>query len=298
MSDDRRMSMNQAIGLIQAGDSVAMGLALEHAIPFAAGHEMIRQELENLTLIGPISDMLFDQLIGAGRVQTVRAAWVGNVSAGSGYCFRRAVEAGELEMEDHSNFSLALSLEAGRLGVPYLPTRSLLGTDILKENDNLIQTEDPIGGEPVVLVPAIRPDWAVVHVQRADDRGNAHMWGNTGVSHQAIGAANRIIVIAEELVSSEVIKSDPNRVAITHERVGAVVECPGGAHPSPVSGYYNRDHDHFLDYHDETKTEDGFRTWAAEWIHGVSDRAEYMDRSGGPPDISRPSYAEEVPYGQ
>lgn len=278
MPTSRLGSMREAVSLIEAGDSVAMGLALEHAIPFAVGHELIRRGTGDLTLVGPISDALFDQLVGAGLVARIRAAWVGNVSTGLGYRFREAVESGTLEVEDHSNFSIALGLQAATMGVPYLPTRSLLGSDILRESDALVEAEDPFGGGPLVLVPAIEPDWAVVHVQRASPLGDAQLWGNTGVVGPAVGAARRVLITAEEVVDPEVIRADPDRVGVTRERVAAVVACPFGAHPAPVAGCYERDNTWFLDYAERTRTRDGFARWADEWVHGVEGRAEYAAR--------------------
>lgn len=298
MAVDKRATMAEAIAAIEPGDAVALGLALEHAIPFAAGHELIRQDTDDLTLVGPITDGLFDQLIGAGLVSRVRAAWVGNVSAGSAYCFRRAVEAGDLAMENHSNFSMALSLQAGALGVPYLPTRSLLGSDVFAESDRFREAEDPYSGDRLALVPAIEPDWAIVHVQRASPAGDAHFWGNTGVTEEAVGAADRVILTTESIVADDVITSDPSRTSITRESVAAVVECPYGAHPSPMAGRYNRDHDHFLDYHARTREPDGFDAWADEWVHGVSDRAAYMERVDADLQIDEPATAAEVEYGQ
>jgi len=153
---DKTTRMAEAVSRIDAGSSVAAGLALEHAIPFAAGHELLRQGTDDLTLIGPISDILFDQLVGAGLVDWIHAAWVGNVSAGSGYNFRAAVESDEVTVENHSNFSIALALQAAALGVPYLPTRSLLGSDVAAE-PHFRTTEDPFEGERIVQVPAIAP---------------------------------------------------------------------------------------------------------------------------------------------
>src|SRR6266849_6005703 len=129
------MSMRDAVArFVPDGASICMGTALEALIPFAAGHELIRQRRRDLTLIGPISDILFDQLIGAGCVRAVRAAWVGNVITGSAYNFRRAVEGGTLDVEDHSNLTLALALRAGAMGVPCMPTRTALGSDLSKTN--------------------------------------------------------------------------------------------------------------------------------------------------------------------
>ena len=185
------------------GASVALGTALECLIPFAAAHELIRQERRDLTLVGPISDICFEQLIAAGCVRRVVAAWVGNVQHGAAYAFRRALEQGvprPLEIEDHSNFSIALALEAAAQGVPYLPTRSLLGSDLLARNPRLRVAPCPFTGVPLVLVPALAPDVAILHVQRADADGNCHAWGPTGVSAAAGKASRAVIVVAEELV--------------------------------------------------------------------------------------------------
>jgi glutaconate CoA-transferase subunit A len=298
MPRSKTATMADAIGRIESGDSVATGLALEHAIPFAAGHELIRQNTTDLTLIGPISDLLFDQLIGAGLAARVRAAWVGNVSAGTGYRFREAVENDDIDTENHSNFSMALALQAAAMGVPYLPTRSLHGSDILAESDLFREAEDPFSGDQLVLVPAIEPDWAIVHVQRADPYGDAHFWGSSGVMEPAVGAAENTIVVAEEVVEPDVIKSDPSRVFVTREQVAAVVECPYGAHPSPLAGRYDRDNDYYLDYHERTKTQEDYDAWAERWVHGVEDRAAYLELLDVIPEITEPTVAAEVTYGQ
>lgn len=298
MSQDKTTSLEAAVSEISDGASVAAGLALEHAIPSAAGHELIRQEVEDLTLIGPISDILFDQMIGAGIVERVRAAWVGNVSAGIGYNYRRAVEGGDLEVENHSNFSVALALKAGAMGVPYLPTRSLLGSDILAESDTFRETEDPFSGDPIVQVPAIEPDWAIVHVQRASPAGDAHFWGNSGVMEAAVGAADNVLVTAEEVVDPEVIKSDPSRTLFTRENVTSVVEVPQGAHPSPVAGHYNRDNQYYLDYSDWTREPEDTEAWLDEWVYGVENRAEYMEKIDRDLWLTEENVAAEVEYGQ
>jgi len=298
MSSDKQATLAEAIGRVDAGDTIAMGLALEHAIPFAAGHELIRQETDDLTLIGPISDMLFDQLVGADLVSAIRAAWIGNVSAGSGYNFRRGVESDGITVENHSNFSIALALKAAAMGVPYLPTRSLLGSDVFNQSDLFRDAEDPFTGDRVALVPAIVPDWAIVHVQRASQRGDAHFWGNTGITDEAVGAADKVIMTTEEIVEDGVIRSDPSRVAITRENVAAVVEVPRGAHPSPLTGRYRRDHDHYLEYHRRSRTASDYEAWLEDWVLGIEDRAEYRSRITADLSISEPAMAAEVAYGQ
>jgi glutaconate CoA-transferase subunit A len=298
-------TMREAIARwVPDGSSIVMSAALEALIPFAAGHEIIRQGKRDLTLIAPISDMLFDQLIGAGCVATVQAAWVGNVSAGLGHNYRRAAEHGlprPVVTEDHSNFSISLALLAGSMGVPYLPTRSLLGTDILQVNPTFKEEMSPFGDERLVLVPAIVPDVAILHVQRADEEGYAHVWGNLGVTREAIGAARHTILVAEEVVPREVIVSDPNRVLGPAQRVVAVVHELGGAYPSPVQGCYNRDHDAFHEYHAATRTREGWEAWEREWILGVPDRAAYLEKVGEERwDTLQPKehrYAAPVDYG-
>ena len=265
------------------GSVVAMGLQLESMIPFAAGHEIIRQIKHDLTLVGPISDMLFDQMIGAGCVRKVIAAWVGNVMMGSAYNFRRAVEEGipnPLEMVDHSNFTLALALHAAALGVPFMPTYTAGGSDLLGRNPCLIEFEAPFTSEKMVAVRALAPDVAIMQVQRADVFGNAHLWGNLGVAPDAARAAQHVILVAEEIVPPKVIASDPNRTLIPGMLVSAVVEVPFGAHPSPVQGYYNRDNNYYREYHRQTKTVPEFESWLSHWVRGVPDRESYVKQLG------------------
>lgn len=290
------LTMREAIAeLVSDGASVALGLQLEQMIPFAAGHEIIRQKKRGLTLIGPISDILFDQLIGAGCVERVIAAWVGNVMMGSAYNFRRAVEGGRVKVTNLTNFTVALALEAGAMGVPFLPTLTALGSDVAKDNEFFAEIESPFAdGSPIRpdgskprphtrlhAIKALNPDVAIVHVQRADREGNAHCWGNLGVMVEAVRAARRVLVVAEEIVDAEVISSDPNRTVIPGFLVNAVVECRMGAHPSPVQGYSARDDAYFQQYHEQTKTAAGFEAWLARWVTGVKDRAEYCNLLGG-----------------
>jgi glutaconate CoA-transferase, subunit A len=273
---DKAMTMREAVErFVPDGSSVVMGACLEPLIPFAAGHEMIRQRRRDLTLIGPISDSLFDQLVGAGCVARVVAAWVGNVSEGLGHCYRRAVEKRvprPVEVRDHSNFSVSLALWAAAWNVPYLPTVTLLGSDILKTNPAL----DRVDG--LVHVQALKPDVAILHVQRADAAGRAHAWGPMGLAEEAGLAAERVILSAEELVDEEVTLSDPNRILLPETKVTAVVHEPGGAHPSPVQGHWMRDHAFYRDYAERSRTGDGFNEWLAEWVLGIPDRAAYLRR--------------------
>jgi glutaconate CoA-transferase, subunit A len=278
------VSMGQAIGEhVPSGSLVLLGAALEQMIPFSAGHEIIRQERRDLTLVGPISDILFDQMIGAGCVSRVMAAWVGNASAGMGYCFRRAVEhaiPNPIETVDYTNFTLAMALHAAALGVPFLPTYAALGSDILKGNSNLREFPSPVGEDRLIAVQALRPDVAIVQVQRADAFGNSHLWGNLGVAIDGARASHKVIVVAEEIVSPDVIASDPNRTLIPGFLVAAVVHEPWGAHPSPAQGYYGRDHAFFAEYHEQSRKQEDFERWVENWILKVPSRAGYLNQLG------------------
>ncbi len=315
--------MRSAIAdLLPDGSSVALGLQMEQMIPFAAGHEIIRQKKRGLTLIGPISDILFDQLVGAGCVECVIAAWVGNVMMGSAYNFRRAVESGSVKVTDMTNFGVALALQAAALGVPFLPTRTALGSDVARGNEFFAEMESPFSAcgqdaretaptrrgatvpalrEKLHAVRALAPDVAIVHVQRADAEGNAHCWGNFGVMLEGVRAAKRVMVVAEKVVEPEVISSDPNRTVIPGFLVNAVVECPYGAHPSPVQGCYSRDDATFQQYHEQTETPADFAAWLQRWVLDVGDRREYMNLVGACRQqalaVKKHAYAAEADFG-
>jgi glutaconate CoA-transferase, subunit A len=299
------MSMRDAVArFVPDGASVCIGAALEALIPFAAGHELIRQRRRDLTLVGPISDILFDQLIGAGCVGRVIAAWVGNVSAGLGHNYRRAVEQripAPIEVFDHSNLTIAFALQAAALGVPYLPARSLLGTDLPRANPTFKEAADPWSGAPLLLVPAIAPDVTILHVQRADEEGHAHLWGTLGVTRPAAFAARRVILVAEEICPRERILSDPGLVLIPTLKVAAVVHQPFGAFPSPVQGHYRRHHDFYHRFHDESRTVEGFARWLAHWVHEVPDWPGFLSRlDAGVLDglrVTRPLLSEPLDYG-
>ena len=264
------------------GMSIAIGCALEPAIPFAFAHELIRQKRRDLVLIGPISDVLFDQLIGAGCVARVEAAWVGNVSAGLAHCYRRALEEGiprRIEVRDHSNFSIAQALLAGAIGAPYIPTKTLLGSDIPRANGTFKESVSPFDGSKELLIPAITPDLAVIACQVADRDGSAELRGPWGVTREATLAARSVIVLAE-IVNNEPLIRTPDRSIVPATKVVSVVHEPGACHPSPLQGRHHRDHDFFHEYHAATRTVEGFDAWISEWVTGVPDRAAYLRKLG------------------
>jgi len=271
---DKLRSLHDAIATdVHDGMAIAMGCALESLIPFAASHEIIRQNKSELTLIGPISDMQFDQLIGAGCVKKIIASWVGNVAAGLGHNYRRAAELGiprPIEIEEHSNFTIGLALQAAASGLPYLPTRSIKGSDFAA-GLQFRSITCPFTGDQLLAVRAIHPDLTILHVQRADPEGNAHVWGNFGVMREAAFAAKKVILTCEEIVDHELILRDPNRTLIPGFLVSSVVHQPLGSHPSPAQGFARRDDDFYFEYHSATRTREGFEQWLQKWVLGVDD---------------------------
>lgn len=256
--------------------SIAIGCALEPAIPFAFAHELIRQRTRDLVLIGPISDILFDQLIGAGCVARVEAAWVGNVSAGLGHNYRRALEQGvprRIEVRDHSNFSIAQALLAGAIGAPYIASRTLVDSDIPRANGTFKEATSPFDGSKVLLIPPIRPDLTVVACQVASPSGDADLLGPIGVTREAALAASEVIVLAERI-------GEVARPLVPATKVVAVVHEPGACHPAPLFGAYDRDHDFFHEYHRATRERAGFEAWQEEWVSGLPDRASYLRKLG------------------
>ena len=302
MPESKLISLQEAITkFVPDASAVALGTAQETLIPFAAGHEIIRQGKRDLTLIGPISDILFDQMIGAGCVSRVRAAWVGNVITGSGYNFRRAVESGVIAIEDHSILTLTAALTAGKMGVPFMPTLTALGSDLYRTNTAMKILSCPFTGRKLTVVRAICPDVTIIHAQRADAFGNAHVWGNMGITREACLASRSVIITAEDIVEPEVISSDPNRVVTPGFKVSAIVHAPWGAHPSPAPGYYNRDHQAFLDYRDASLTPDDYSRWRKQWIDAVQSSVDYLRLLGASRQrelkLSRHLYSEPADYG-
>jgi glutaconate CoA-transferase subunit A len=276
--------MAEAISrFVPDGATIVLGTFMEQKVPFAAAHEIIRRERSDLELIGPVSDIVFDQMVGAGVASRVRAAWSGSLIAPPAHGIQRAMATGvprRVDVIEYSSLTLSLALTAGALGVPYLPTRSTLGTSLQSGNPCLRTYTPPVGEGPLVAVEALRPDVAILPVQRSDIYGNSHNWGSFGVSVEAAHAARAVIVVAEEIVPEEVILSDPNRVIFPGLLVTAVVHEPWGSHPSPVQGHYNRDLAFYAEYEEASRTAEGFDDWLYRWVTGVPDRRAYLARLG------------------
>lgn len=287
---DKQYSLRDAVAeFIKDGDTVALE-GFTHLIPFAAGHEIIRQGRSNLTLVRMTPDIVADQLVGAGIVTKMVFAFTGNSSVGSLYAIRRAVEAGgpaSLELEEYSHYGLLARYQAGAAGIPFMPVRSYAGSSLPDVNPNLRKIASPY--DPTVetyVVPALNPDVAVIHAQRADRHGNIQSWGILGPQQEAAFASKRTIAIVEEIVPDEIIRSDPNRTVIPGFAVDAVVQVPYGAHPSFVQGYYDRDNTFYRSWSAISKNPERLADWLQEWVHDTGDHAGYLAKLG--PDFFVP----------
>jgi glutaconate CoA-transferase subunit A len=265
-------------GAISDGDTIYLA-GFTHLIPFAAGHEIIRQEYSDLTVARATPDLVYDQLIAAGCVEKVIFSWAGNPGVGSLHAFRRAVEEGvptSIELEEYTHFGMATRLYAGAVDLPFVPLKTFAGSDLPEHNDNIRPVTSPFGGEEVYAVPPLQPDVAVVRAQRADEDGNCHLWGIQGEQKEAALAAKTVILSVEELVDTATIRSDPNRTLVTADDVDYVVETPYGSHPSYAQGYYDRDNEAYLDWGETSRSVEKTDAWLEEYVYGVADRAEYI----------------------
>ncbi len=274
------MSLPEAINqFVNDGDTV-YAAGFTHLIPFAAGHEMIRQKKRGLVLARATPDLIYDQMVAAGCARKVIFSYMGNPGVGSLRIVRSAIEQGKLEWEEYSHFGMITRLQAGASGLPFLPMNQTGAVDLERVNPNIKRIPDPFGGKDVIAVRALNPDVAIVHVQRADQEGNSHLWGIIGEQKEAAFAAKKVILTTEELVDGSVIRSDPNRTMIPGIVVSAVCHVPFACHPSYAQGYYDRDNDFYLQWDKVSETEKNVQSWLEEWVFGVKDREEYWRKLG------------------
>ncbi len=277
------MSMRDAIATyVHDGDTVAIE-GFTACICFAAAHEIIRQGRRDLTLCRMTPDLVYDQMVAAGCARRLVFSYLGNPGVGPLHAIRRAVEKGipaPLDLEEYSHFGMVARYIAGAYRLPFFPLRSYVGSDLPKVNPRIQFVESPYGDGPIAVVPPLNPDVAIIHAQRADAEGNTQLWGLLGAQKEAAFAARAVIVVVEEVVDEEVIRSDPNRTLIPGLIVDAVVHEPYGAHPSYAQGYYDRDNDFYLRWDEISREEATTRAWLEEWVYGLQDRAEYVQKMG------------------
>jgi glutaconate CoA-transferase subunit A len=283
MSTSKVASMRDAVAdLVRDGDTVAIE-GFTHLISFAAGHEIVRQRKRDLTLARMTPDLIYDQMIAGGVARKLIFSWLGNPGVGGLGAIRRRIETGEpapLEVEEYSHFGMVGRYTAGAANLPFFPIRSYFESDLPVANPRIREIESPYGDGKIYAVPPLKPDVTVVHAQRADAVGNTQVWGLLGCQKEAAFAADRVIVVVEELVDEAVIRADPNRTIIPGLIVDAVVVEPFGAHPSYVQGAYDRDNRFYLDWDAITRDEASLQAWLREWVHDLDDRAAYVEKLG------------------
>jgi glutaconate CoA-transferase subunit A len=277
------LSLAEAIAAtVQDGDSVAME-GFTHLIPFAAGHEIIRQKRRKLSLVRMTPDVIYDQLIGAGCAARLTFSWGGNPGVGSLHRFRDAVEnrwPAPLEIEERSHSDLSNAYVAGAANLPFAVLRGYQGSDFLRVNDRIRSVTCPFTGEVLAATPAVRPDVTVIHAQKADWKGNVLLWGILGVQKEAVLAAKRAIVTVEERVRS--LDAAPNACILPGWALTAVCEVPRGATPSYAHGYYERDNVFYRVWDQISRDRDRFTSWIDQHILGTANFAEYLQVHGDP----------------
>jgi len=272
--------LDEAVGKFVRDGDLVYAAGFTHLIPFAAGHAIIRQKKRELVLARATPDLIYDQMVAGGCARKVIFSYMGNPGVGSLRIVRSEIEAGRLEWEEYSHFGMISRLQAGATGLPFMPMNPTAAGDLERLNPNYRTVKDPYSGGDVVVVPALNPDVAIVHVQRADADGNAQIWGIIGEQKEATFAAERVILTAEEIVDETIIRSDPNRTLIPGFIVDAVCQVPFCAHPSYTQGYYDRDNSFYLKWDEISSSREATASYLDEWVFGVSDRAEYWEKLG------------------
>jgi len=292
--------LSEAISKYVKDGDIIYAAGFTHLIPFAAGHEIIRQGKKDLTLARATPDLIYDQMVAAGCARKVIFSYMGNPGVGSLRIVRSAIEQGKLEWEEYSHFGMITRLQAGASGLPFLPMNQTGATDLEKANPNIKRIADPYGGKDVIVVPALHPDVAIVHVQRADENGNAQLWGIIGEQKEAAFAGKKVILTAEEIVDESIIRSDPNRTIIPGVVVSAVCHVPYACHPSYAQGYYDRDNEFYLAWDKISESADSVKQYLDEWVYAVEDRNEYWEKLGAESHKRlevKARYSEKINYG-
>jgi glutaconate CoA-transferase subunit A len=276
----RLCSLAEAVtDLVKDGDTV-YAAGFTHLIPFAAGHEIIRQRRKDLVLARATPDIIYEQMVAAGCARKIIFSYIGNPGVGSLRIVRQMIESGRLDWEEYSHFSMISRLQAAASGLPFMPMNPTAAGDLEKANPNYRRVVDPYTGREVVVVPPLPPDVSIIHVQRADANGNAQIWGIIGEQKEAAFAARKVILTAEQIVDEEVIRRDPNRTVIPGFIVDAVCHEPYSAHPSYTQGYYDRDNAFYLAWDKISETFEGVQKYLDEWVYGVKCRADYWRKLG------------------
>ncbi|MGH8124269.1 MAG: CoA transferase subunit A [Rhodanobacteraceae bacterium] len=270
-------TLAEAVDLfVHDGDSVALE-GFTHLIPFAAGHEIIRQHKQNLHLIRMTPDLIYDQMIGMGCARSLTFSWGGNPGVGSLHRLRDAVEHGwpaPLGLDEHSHAGMAAAFTAGAARLPFGPLRGYVGTDLPAHNSRIRAVTCPFTGETLAAVPALNPDVTILHAQRADRAGNVAIHGIVGATREAALAASQVIVTVEEIVDA--LPPAMNAIVLPGWTVSAVVACPGGAYPSYAHGCYPRDNAFYQAWDEISRDRDRFLEWMDTHVLATCDHAAFL----------------------
>jgi len=279
------VSMKEAIAeCVKPGSSINIE-GFTHLICFAAGHEIIRQEIKDLKAIRLTPDLVYDQLIEAGCVSELTFSWAGNPGVGSLHALRRKTQANSkdrIKLIEYSHFGLVARFLAGSSGLPFWPLNNYRASDIAAHNSEIKTISCPYTGAELATVPAIHPDVTIVHCQRADKFGNAQVWGLLGTQKEAAFSAKKVIVVTEDIVDTSLIRSDPNRTLVPGVIVDFVVHEPWGCHPSYAQGFYDRDNQFYVNWDQISRSSETYADYLNEFVYSVRDRKEYIKKLGEP----------------
>lgn len=282
--EDKRITLEEAVKLVPDGAHLFWGGFGFQRPPMAFAHELVRQGKRNLTIYTCGSEIDIDILAGARVVSKFELAFFAIEGIGLAPNIQRRIRDGSVQIEDYTNLAMALRFLGGALGVPFMPIKSMLGTDLVtrsKFKPNKVKViECPFTGEKVALVPSVNPDFSIVHVSRVDREGNAQIDGIKGEDSEGARAGKKTIVLAEEIVDTEFIRSNPDLTVIPNIYVTYVVECPWGSYPMMVYNYYDYDMEHIRMYYQQCKTEEGWQKYCEEYITGVENHMEFLKKIG------------------
>jgi glutaconate CoA-transferase subunit A len=282
--EDKRITLKEAVKLVPDGAHLFWGGFGFQRPPMAFAHELVRQNKRGLTIYTCGSEMDIDILSGAMVVSKFELAFFAIEGIGLAPNIQRRIREGTIQIEDYSNLAMALRFLGGALGVPFMPLKSMVGTDVLARSRFRAKkaqvTNCPFTGEKVVLVPSVRPDFSIVHASRVDIEGNVQIDGIKGEDIEGARAGRKLIVLAEEIIDTELIRSQPDQTVIPNIYVTHVVECPWGSFPMMVYNYYDYDMEHVRMYYERCKTEEGWQKYCAEYITGLTNHMDFLNKIG------------------
>jgi len=283
--EDKRIDIAEAAKKVNNGATLAWGGFGFQRAPIAFSHELVRQGVKDLTITTCGSEVDIEIMAGSGVASRFEIAFAAIEALGLSYVMRRRVADGAVQVEDYTNLAMAMRFLGGALNVPFMPLRSMMGTDMARlsryrGDDKLKVIDCPFTGEKICLVPSLQPDFSIVHVQRVDKNGNAQIDGIVGEDIELSRCGKKLIVLAEELIDEEEVRFRPDQTKIPAMYVDHVVVLPYIAHPMMCHDYYDYDLEHLMMFHKMTSTEEGWQEYLNDYILGVDDHHAYLNLVG------------------